>query len=163
MSAHNVTTVETEEQALLAKLAQLMGDDLGALIDLDLPGPPEENEARRRHRERTAQYKTSVALKRAPDSDAVAHACSYLVIGHVAARGKETGVSDRLIRELVAAGYDLDECTAAVDRLVEGVGRRREAWRRRTRQRLGMTIVGAVRELRGASSSHRLLSPGEME
>jgi hypothetical protein len=150
MSAQNVTIVETEEQALLAKLGELMGDDLGALIDLELPGPREENVARRRHRERTAQYKTSVALNLAPDSEAVAQACSYMVIGHLAARGPETGVGDRLKRELAAAGYDPEECAAVVERLVEGVGRRREAWRRRTRQRLGMTIVGAVHELRGA-------------
>lgn len=161
MSTKKVNAVK--EQELLAKLGELMGDDLEALIDLELPGPAEKSEARRRHKDRTARYKSSLALKLAPDSEAVAQACLYMVIGHLAARGPATGVGDRLERELAAAGYDAEECAAVVYRLVEGVGMRREAWRRRTRQRLGMKIVGAVRELRGASLSHRLISPGEME
>lgn len=147
MSAHNVPAVEAKEQALLAKLGGRMGDDLGALIELELPGPPDESEARRRHRDRTARYKSSVALKLAPDSEAIAQACSYLVLANVAARGSTTTVGDRLKQELARAGYDAEE-SAAIDRLVDGVARRREAWRHRTRQRLGMKIVEAVRKLR---------------
>lgn len=130
---------------LTAKLTHLLGEDATAYANLlDLPEKGMA-EARQRHNDRTARYKLGKALSLAPDSEAIAQACCYMVLRLIALRGEAAiRIATRLTEALVAAGYDEEEAVATIGRLVPDHSKRQQAWQRRTRQRLARRVIEAL-------------------
>jgi hypothetical protein len=141
-AAKTATDLET-------KLSQLLGDDALALIDLQLPDQVNGSEAQKKHNARTARYKKSRALNLTPDSEAVAQACSYILLGVMSRGGKSSGDTlIRIMKELIAAGYDQEESRTSIIRLLTDVDARKSNWRLRTRQRLARQVTEALRRAR---------------
>lgn len=140
----------THDPAELRKRLQaLLGDDTLAYVDLDLPTQSAPDEARKKkHNARTASYKQAQALLLAPDSEAVRQATSNVLLSVLLANGPYgPDLFRRALRELIDAGYDLEESRDSLLRLLSGYGDLREAWQRRTRQKLGRAVVKQLREL----------------
>ncbi len=138
---------------LTAKLTHLLGEDATAYANLlDLPEKGMA-EARQRHNDRTARYKLGKALSLAPDSEAIAQACCYMVLRSISLGGEAAiRIAARLAEMLVAAGYDKEEAVATVGRLVPEHSERELSWRRRTRQRLARQVIEALSQQEGGNS-----------
>lgn len=133
---------------LRERLRELVGDDALAYVDLELPPQPAPDEARKKHNARTAHYKQVQALHLAPDSEAIRQATSNVLLSLLLANGPATeSIFIRSMLELTEAGYDKQESKAALLRLLRTYGKRRAAWQRRTRQKLGRAVVKQLREL----------------
>jgi hypothetical protein len=139
----------THDPAELRKRLQaLLGDDALAYVDLELPTQSAPDEARKKHNARTASYKQSQALQLAPDSEAIRQATSNVLLGMLLANGPATeSIFIRSMLELTEAGYDKEESKAALLRLLSSYGDLRQAWQRRTRQKLGRAVIKQLREL----------------
>lgn len=134
--------------ALRKRLQALWGDDVFAYVDLELPTQSVPDEARKKHNARTASYKQSQALQLAPDSEAIRQATSNVLLGMLLANGPATeSIFIRSMLELTEAGYDKEESKAALLRLLSSYGDLRQAWQRRTRQKLGRAVIKQLREL----------------
>lgn len=138
---------------LTAKLTHLLGEDATAYANL--LNLPEQGmtEARQRHNDRTARYKLGKALSLAPDSEAIAQACCYIVLRLIAVGGDGALlVSDRLADALVKAGYDREQAIETVVRLVPEYRLREQRWQHRTRQRLARQVIEALSQQEGGNS-----------
>ena len=142
-TAKSATDLET-------KLRHLLGNDALAYVDLQFPDRTEDNEAQKKHNARTARYKKSRALNLAPDSEAVAQACTYFLLRFISKGGESSvKVLTRVVNELSEAGYNQEESRASILRLVHDVDARESSWQLRSRQRLGRQVIEALRQARG--------------
>ena len=139
----------TRDPAELRKYLQaLLGEDALAYVDLELPTQPAPDEAKKKHNARTASYKQAQALQLAPDSEAVRQATSNVLLSVLLANGPDgPDLFRRALRELIDAGYDLEESRNSLLRLLSGYGDLREAWQRRNRQKLARAIAKELLEL----------------
>ena len=135
--------------ALREKLARLVADDFEAVINFEMPAPAGSSKAAEAHRKRTAQYKTTQLLALAPDSQAIAQACSYLVLRSLSSKSKVAlELLERLVGILAAAGYERLETEAAIDRLLINLDRRQAMWQRSQVRKLASALASAIRGLK---------------
>lgn len=135
-------SLATDPAALRKRLQALMGDDALAYLDLELPAQHAPDEAQKKHNARTAKYKATKALQLAPDSEAVRQATSNVLMSLLLANGLASpNLFRRSMQELVDAGYDQEESRTSLLRLLATFGERKQAWQRRTRQKLGRAII----------------------
>ena len=131
------------------KLARLVADDLHAVIDFEMPEPAGSTKAAAAHRRRTAYYKNAQLVALAPDSQAVAQACTYLVLLQLETQGNTAPAFRRfLIDTLIAAGYERGQVECTLDRLAVGVARRRTRWQRGQVRKLSSALAKAIRVLK---------------
>lgn len=135
--------------ALRAKLRRLMAEDAEAVLDFQVPEPAGSTKAAVGHRQRTARYKSQQLLALAPDSQAVAQACTYLVLWQLERRGREEPHFRRhLIESLTSAGYERDQVESTLDRLAIGVLRRRSMWQRGQIRKIATALAAAIRPMK---------------
>lgn len=133
-------------ETLRKRLQALMGEDILAYIDFELPPKQPPDEAQKKHAARTARYKQKKALQMAPDSEAVRQATSNVLLDLILdAEKASTRLFIRSMEELIEAGYDQEESRAAILRLLSSFPDRRAAWHRRTRQKLGRAVIQQLR------------------
>ena len=133
-------------ETLQKRLQALMGEDILAYIDFELPPRQPPDEAQKKHAARTARYKQAKALQMAPDSEAVRQATSNVLLDLILdAEKASTRLFIRSIEELIEAGYDQEESRTAILRLLTSFAERRAAWHRRTRQKLGRAVIQKLR------------------
>lgn len=104
------------------------------------------SDARAKAARRTRLYKVRQILKRAPSSDNVMAACGYLVLDSLTRAVGRAEIRDRLLSLLVEAGFDRGQSDAVVDRLIDGVKDRQEAWRVRVKQQRAVRLAAAIKE-----------------
>ena len=94
-------------------------------------------------RKRTAGYKLRTALRREPSSQHILQACAYVVFSR-SERDALPFVQETL--ELpVSAGFDQKRTGRAMKRFVAGVGARKKSWIARTKSRLWVAILKAIK------------------
>lgn len=139
----------SELLALREKLAGLVAGDIEVVIDFEMPPPAGSTKSVAAHRARTAQYKSHQVLALAPDSQAIAQACSYLVLRSLS---RNTSVApelrERLIKILVSAGYQRNQIEATLGRLLIDVDRRQSMWQRGQVRKLSSALAAAIRKLK---------------
>lgn len=141
-SPHEYPSSELNAAVLRDRLRALLGDDASADVNLELPTQSDRGDARTRHNVRTASYKLDQALRLVPDSEAVRHATSIVLLNLLLTQGVNTDkIVVRVIKELAEAGYDEEQSRAVLDRLLQKHEDLRQAWRRRTRQKLGRALI----------------------
>lgn len=136
-----------DSAALRNRLRNLMGDDALSYLDLQLPEQRASDEAQKKHNARIAQYKANKALQLAPDSEAFRQATSSILLGWLLANASASpSLFRRSMQELVDAGYDQEESRTSLLRLLATFDDRKQAWQRRTGQKVGRAIIKQLQE-----------------
>lgn len=142
------TVPRSELLALKEKLARLVADDLDAVIGFEMPAAAGSTEAAVAHRRRTAHYKAQQLVALAPNSQAIAQACTYLVLRSILSSSVGASeVRERLIGILLPAGYERSQIEAALARLLTDVERRQARWQRSQVRKLSTALAKAIRGL----------------
>lgn len=136
----------SELLALRGKLARLVTDDLEAVIAFEMPEATGSTKAAVAHRRTTAHYKSQQLIALAPDSQAIAQACAYLVLRSLNSKSKVApGLFERLADILTGAGYQRDQIEATVRRLLDDLDRRQTRWQRSQVRKLSSALAEAIR------------------
>lgn len=109
--------------------------DLDVLVDLVQANKPPANghEQRLKANARTEKYKVELAARGEPESEDVMAAAGYLVLMGVGQGGHQ--IRERLVAQLVLAGFEEEFSQVAVDRLAANWEVQRKNWRLRVRHR----------------------------
>lgn len=105
--------------------------------------PEVADDAQDKARKRTASYKLRTALRREPSSQHILQACAYVVFS----RSEEDALPfvQETFELLVSAGFDRKRTGRAMKRFVAGVGERKKSWIARTKSRLWVAILRAIK------------------